>query len=90
MDLHLKIVYNMGTETFKTEGTIRDDARAELIEAFIRAQVGEGADYRRPVKRDVYSIELRLRQDTCFVEDNAGNNALRNFILVKVLEQLVK
>lgn len=87
----LRFDMGSGVATFTDATTVRPEALAEVVEAFLRCQIGAGQDKTPPDTRDVYSIriDLDLRDDSFRVQHDCGNKGLRDGILMAVLKQLV-
>jgi len=62
----------------------------DVVESFLRSQIGAGSDERRLNERKDYSIELKWHpsDDKIDVSDNTGNRSLREGILLQFLESL--
>jgi hypothetical protein len=88
--LTMNIAYKAADRTFKIEGDVKKEKRADMINEFLRMQMGNGADKSEPIKRKEYNINLRWypENDTFKVESNTGNKSLREGILLDILRQL--
>jgi len=88
--LYLNIRYTVEADTFETESNIKPAHRAEVLEGFLRCQIGKGEDATPAEEREVYTIKIQLdlTDDTYYVEHDCGNKGLRDGILMRVLKDL--
>ncbi len=87
----LNISHNIKKKNFKLDGDIKDrDSQEELIDTFLRNQIGAEKDKSNPNIRKEYSIQLRWypRDDIIKVSSNTGNKGLRDGILLYALKNL--
>lgn len=90
--LTLDIQYNIKNDKFEVKSDINKEGRKELIETFLRGQIGAGKDYSKPNKEDVYRIQLKWypENDKIEVSTNTGNKGLRDGILMHFLKEIDK
>ncbi len=88
----LNIQYDARKEKFKVRGDINREGQREIIEIFLREQMGKGEDKNEPNKRDFYHIGFRWfpEDDTVEISSDTGNKGLRDGILLKYLASLNK
>lgn len=90
-DLFMELEYNVKTDLVKVASTnIKKDAIPEILENFLRSQIGAGKDERTPEIREEYHIrlELELDGDVFTSSSDTGNKSLRDGILLHALKQL--
>jgi len=85
----LDVIWNAKKDTYTFGGNARPEARYEIISGFLRWQMGAGRDTRKPNRRDVYKIRLKLytENDEYVVSHNTGNLGFRDGILLSALEK---
>ncbi len=90
MLLTLRINYDTKTDTFKFDGDIKDERRADLIMEFISTQIGAGEDHSPMAERPEYTITLRWHpdDDSFGVSHNCGNCGLREGLLMEAARRL--
>ncbi|MGD9275819.1 MAG: hypothetical protein PVJ67_01455 [Candidatus Pacearchaeota archaeon] len=88
--LTLDIKYHLKEDEFEINSNIREGGRKDLVETFLRSQIGKGKDKRKANERDVYSIRLEWypQNDDIIVSSDTGNKGLREGILMHYLETL--
>ena len=88
--LTMEIAYDIKKSTFKISSDMKEKAYPEIIEGFIRSQIGAGRDTSKPNELDVYHITLKWypEDDTITASSDTGNKGLREGILLDVLKQL--
>lgn len=88
--LTMHIHYNIKENTFTIDGNVNEQGHLEIIEAFLRCQIGVGQDTSEPVRKDEYTISLQWypENDKIKVQSDTGNDALRDGILLYVLKDL--
>ena len=88
--LEMKITYNVKENTFNIDGTVKKEKYAEVIEEYLRGQLGAGEDKSPAIERDEYhiTIKLYLEEDRFVIESDTGNKGLREGILIDVLNRL--
>lgn len=79
-----------GKFEFTEKTTVKSEMRTEVLESFIRSQIGAGEDDRKPVDREVYhiTIHLDLADDSFRVQHDCGNMALVTGIVMEIFGQL--
>lgn len=92
MKLCLAITYNIETDSFTFESDLKPERRAEVLEEFLRMQMGKGEDKTPPAELKEYHIRLTLdlTDDTFHVTHDCGNLGLRDGLLLHALHQLQK
>jgi len=90
--LTLDIKYYVESDKFEVGGNVNRRGQEELVEAFLRGQMGAGEDKSKPIIRDTYKIQLKWypENDDIEVRSNMGNKGLRDGILLKYLRDLSK
>lgn len=88
--LYLSLRYDLKKDAFQVDSDIKPERRADVVEDFLRSQMGEGADPNPATEQDQYHIRLMLdlSDDTFRVEYDTGNKGLREGILMRYLEVL--
>ncbi len=90
-DIQIRITYPIGKDSeFKIDTNAKKDKLKEILEEFIRCQIGEGGDKRPPEERKVYEIDidLYLADDSWVTRHNCGNCALRDGIIMDIINRL--
>lgn len=87
--LKLDITYQMNGK-YSAEGNVEGERRNEMIAEFLQTQIGAGKDLRQEAMRETYKITLEwdLGTDNFKVNDDIGNDSMRDGILTVVLGQL--
>lgn len=92
--LTLTIDFTIGEEneedTFELGGTIKKEGAAEIIESWLRSQMGAGADSSEPKQRKTYHLEIDWypSNDRFVCRSDCGNKGLRDGLLLYVLKEL--
>lgn len=88
--LELEVLYDLKKNKFETRGDVNQEGARELVETFLRGQIGAGKDEREPAKREVYTIQLRWypSDDRIEVNSDTGNKSLRDGLLLNYLRSL--
>ena len=86
--LFVELKYDIKKDNFDVSTNIKEKSVSDIVETFLRNQVGAGVDNKEANKYDVYNIriELDLSDDTFKVSDNCGNKGLRDGILMRFLK----
>jgi hypothetical protein len=88
-DVVLDIRYNIKTGEFSytEKTTVKPECRSDILENFLRSQMGAGQDLTDPEVRDEYAIKivLDLSDDSFYVTHDCGNKGLRDGILMDVM-----
>jgi len=93
--LTLTVEFTIGEEdasgdSFKLGGDIKPGRRVDIIEHWLRSQMGAGPDKRPANNQNTYHIEIDWNPDgdvfTC--RSDCGNKGLRDGILLYVLKKL--
>ena len=89
-NLTMVVRYNIKTDQFSVEGSLNKLGQYEVIENFLRSQMGAGKDESSPNHHEVYEIILTWHpeDDDILVSSNTGNKALRDGILLDLLGRL--
>ena len=89
--LTLNIRYHLDSDKFEVEGDVSREGCGELVETFLRGQIGAGKDESEPNEQDIYNIGLRWypENDKIEVSSDTGNKGLRDGILMHYLQSLV-
>jgi hypothetical protein len=88
--LRVIIKYDIAKDEVDISGDVTEQGAREIIEAFLRAQMGQGEDTSRAEERDVYTIEIKwdVEGDNFRSKHDCGNKGLREGILSRVLSEL--
>lgn len=86
VDIRIVITYNVKDDEFKVDTNAKDPVN--LIEGWIRSQMGAGVDNTPAEERDVYTIDLsiNLQRDVYTVKSDCGNKGLRDGILMHFIK----
>lgn len=89
-DLWFDIYYNLKEDSFRQSGNVSLAGQIEIVEGFLRSQMGRGEDKSPPYRRDEYRIgfKVNLGYDDVRVSDNTGNKGLRCGLLISYLGRL--
>lgn len=85
-----EIQYDINKDKFSVIGDLNKQGQEELIDTWLRMQMGRGKDHSPANKLDVYKICLQWtpHMDVISVKDNTGNKGLREGILMHYLSIL--
>jgi len=88
----LDIKFHVNEDQFEVGGNVSEEGRTEIVENFLRSQIGAGKDNSKPNEKDIYQIQLIWypRDDTTEVSSDTGNKSLRDGILLHYFESLGK
>jgi len=88
--LTLTIQYDIKKDDFKVTGNLNEEGRREVLENFLRSQMGAGKDETPPKMQDAYRITLRWypSNDRITADYDTGNKGLRDGILMDLLKKL--
>jgi len=88
--LTIDLKYHVKEDKFEVGGTLNEEGRRQIVENWLRGQMGAGRDNSKPVDRKVYSISIQWYPDEDRLEAqyDTGNRALREGILMRYLETL--
>lgn len=77
---------------FKISGDCNDTGKIEVLETFLRNQIGAGPDPRKPDYKETYQISLQWHpsNDKIVASCNTGNYGLRDGILQDVLRKTLR
>ena len=91
MNVTIEIEYDIVNDSFKwgPKTNVKKNAMSEVLEGYIRTQIGAGEDKSEPEKKDVYHIELNLdlSDDSFRVSHDCGNEGLLLGIMCKALNK---
>ena len=91
MILSVNIQYDIKNDTMKITSTnIAESKVIDIINEFIRSQIGMGSDTNEPNILDEYhiTITLDLSDDSFSCQYDCGNKGLREGILIRCLQIL--
>ncbi len=91
VDVFLRIKYNIEhPDQSILETDMNRDGVGEVLEAWLRGQMGRGKDCRQAVERDVYTItvSVQLVDDTIITSSDTGNDSLTCGIVLQVFQDL--
>lgn len=85
--LTLKLEYKANTGKFTVSGDVKKSKQKDLVEIFLREQIGAGVDNSEAHRRNTYHIELKWypENDRIEVVDDTGRKGLRDGILYQFL-----
>jgi hypothetical protein len=88
----IKLTYNITSDKFKVESDFKPEKIPEVLQEFIRGQMGLGKDTRKANKIECYKInlDLDLTEDKFTVSSNTGNDSLRDGIIAYYLSEHCK
>jgi len=86
---YMEVKYNVKDNKFETFGNLKKKAMMELVEEFLRLQMGQGEDLVPPRDLATYTIKLEWypENDGITVVSNTGNRGLRDGILMEFLKR---
>lgn len=81
--IFVNLWYDINKDTFQVKSNAKDPK--EIVNNFLRTQIGAGRDDSEPSRQDVYQISLvlDLTEDTFVCGHDCGNLGLRDGILMK-------
>lgn len=88
MRAFVELNYNLKKDEFKVISNILDEGKVlNLIENFVRMQVGAGEDLSKANEAEEYNIKIELdfSQDIFYSKDDCGNKGLRDGILLRYI-----
>ncbi len=90
--LTMNIRYNIRKDKFEINGDVAPKGQYELVETFLRSQVGAGEDKSKLNRKEAYNIQFKWYPDRDLIEvsSDTGNKALRDGILLFLLGNLKK
>jgi hypothetical protein len=88
MNLFVELKYDINKDSFDISTNMKKEAVPNIVENFLRSQIGAGEDNSEPNKLDIYNIKIKvdLSDDTFLVNHNCGNKGLRDGILLRFLK----
>ena len=88
LEMTIKLDLSDGQEKFSYIGSVKEDQVKNLVEDFLRLQIGKGTDSSPSNESDQYeiTISLDLSYDSFSSIHNCGNLSLRDGILVRFLQ----
>lgn len=90
-DVFLEVAFNIHDGTFTIETNMNVSGQIELLENWLRSQLGAGLDGKEAEDHIIYNIRLEcaLETDTLYItKDNTGSKSLRDGILLQVMRSL--
>lgn len=86
--LTLNIEYDLKRDSYSSSGDLNENGKREVVETFLRGQMGKGKDETPHNERDKYHIQLRWFPDDDRIEatSDTGNKSLRDGLLVGFLK----
>ncbi|MFA5176347.1 MAG: hypothetical protein WC413_03775 [Candidatus Nanoarchaeia archaeon] len=93
--LTVDIFYNVKTDKYKIEGTVKSEKVPDILEAFLTTQMGKGEDTNKPKRQENYHITIEWYpiDDRFVVKSDTGNKSLRDGILLYLFQnykQIIK
>jgi hypothetical protein len=88
--LTVVIKHKVAGDKYEVKTDLNNEGLKEILDTFLRSQMGQGADNRKANKRSIYTIKLTvdLTDDTVVATDDCGNKGLRDGILLCFLKTL--
>lgn len=89
-DIYFNLKFNIKGSSFEIDTNIKPEKVKDIVNDFLRSQIGQGKDHSEVTKQDIYEIEFRLdfSDDTYLVTHNCGNKGLREGILAHYLQKV--
>ena len=86
----LKIEYDVKENEFYIDGNLSPEGQREIVENFLRKQIGAGEDASIANIRDSYTITLEWdpSNDSIGISSDTGNDGLRDGILMCFLKEM--
>ena len=86
----MNIEYKVKDGSYDVSSDLTKFGQYEVLEAYIRVQMGQGEDKRKPEKRKKYAIQVRWNPDgdVIGVKSNTGNDGLTCGILMGLYQKL--
>ena len=80
--------YDIEADSFTLGGQIKPEGVVEIVEMFLRGQMGKGADHSEGNRLSVYhfTISWTPHEDGISVRNDCGNKGLRDGILMHFLK----
>ena len=90
--LVLDIKYDIKKDSFEVSGDVNKEGQEEIVDTFLRGQMGKGEDKSKANERYVYHIQMKWypQNDDIEVQYDTGNKGLRDGILMHYLSSLNK
>jgi len=87
--LSMTLKYNMKTDLFEISGNVADEKITEVMQEWLRGQLGLGKDDNEPNDKEIYTIiiNLNLEDDTFTIQSDTGNASLTCGIVAHFLEK---
>ncbi len=84
--LMMLLTYDVRNDEFQITGNINPNGQREILETFLRNQLGSGEDHAEPQHRDRYHITLTWHPNTDRIDStyDTGNKGLRDGILKRL------
>lgn len=88
--LTIDLKYHVKEDRFEVGGTLNEEGRRDIVENWLRGQMGAGRDNSKPADLEVYTISIRWYPDNdrLVAQSDTKNKALREGILMHYLETL--
>jgi len=85
--VRLGIRFNIRSNEYTIDSLLTKEGVVELLEEYLRRQIGTGRDEREPIIKDAYNITLHWypRDDRISSSYDTNNKGLRDGILLYVL-----
>ena len=85
----MEITYDVEKDKFDVKGDLNPDGQTEVLESFLRLQIGEGKDPNPMVEREQYHIKLQWFPDIDEIrsEYDTGNKGLRDGLLMELFRR---
>ena len=75
----------------RAKSNLKREGIVEVLDTYIRDQIGKGEDNRRPSKKDIYHIKIKWfpENDRITVESDTGSEALTLGIILEYFKRIV-
>lgn len=93
LEIHYKLPFDRDqAESFQISGNVKPERQRDLLEEFLRSQMGAGSDNAPPNRKEEYCICITcdLSTDTFKVRHDCGNAGLMTGLVMEVLRKLRK
>jgi len=90
MTITSTITYNLKEDSYAVSGSVKKEQVQEVLEEWLRTQIGLGSDESRPNEKDIYTItiKLELNGDIFSVESDTGNKSLTTGIILALVKEI--
>jgi hypothetical protein len=88
--LEMKITYETQTSKSEIYGDLNKKGQQEILEAYLRNQIGKGEDNSKPEIKEKYTLKFQWfsENDQIIVKSDTGNKSLEAGIIMQIYNQL--